>query len=74
MDAISFKEEILQLISLRQEGDYWDFKKEWYTNKPDLLHDIICMANNLSNHDGLVFIGVDEEMDYAIFDITNDPQ
>ena len=24
------KEEILELISLKQEGAYWDFKKEWY--------------------------------------------
>ena len=51
MDMLSLREEILQLIALRQEGEYWDFKKEWYKRKPDLLHDIICMANNLSNHD-----------------------
>lgn len=31
------------------------------------------MANNLSNHDGLIIIGVDEEADYATCDITNDP-
>ena len=43
------KEEILELISLKQEGAYWDFKKEWYEEgkQPDLLHDIICMSNNL---------------------------
>lgn len=43
------KEEILELISLKQEGSYWDFKKEWYEvgKQADLLHDIICMANNL---------------------------
>lgn len=73
MGMASFREEILHLISLRQEGEYWDFKKEWHTNKPDLLHDIICMANNPSNHDGLIIIGIDEETDYAICDITNDP-
>lgn len=65
--------EILHLIALQQEGEYWDFKKEWYKNKSDLLHDIICMANNLSNHDGLIIIGIDEEADYAACDITNDP-
>lgn len=45
------KEEILGLISLKQEGAYWDFKKEWYEEgkQPDLLHDIICMSNNLEN-------------------------
>lgn len=72
MDLLSFRTEIRQLIELRQEGEYWDFKKEWHQNKPDLLHDIICMANNLSNHDGLIIIGVDEENDYSICYVTND--
>ena len=72
MDMFSFDSEIRRLISLRQEGEYWDFKKEWYQNKSDFLHDIICMANNLSNHDGLIIIGVDEETDYSICDVTND--
>ena len=69
---ISIKE-ITHLVELKQEGEYWDFKKEWYKNKSDLLHDIICMANNLSNHDGLIVIGIDEETDYSICDVTNDP-
>ncbi len=72
MNMISIKE-ITHLVELKQEGEYWDFKKEWYKNKPDLLHDIICMANNLSNHDGLIVIGIDEETDYSICDVTNDP-
>lgn len=44
---------IEKLISLKQEGSYWDFKREWYSQdkKADLLHDIICMANNLSSLD-----------------------
>lgn len=72
MDMISFKEEILRLVSLRQKGEYWNFKREWHKNKADLLHDIICMANNLANHDELIIIGVDEEADYTTCDITND--
>lgn len=72
MNMISIKE-ITHLVELKQEGEYWDFKKEWYKNKSDLLHDIICMANNLSNHDGLIVIGIDEETDYSICDVTNDP-
>lgn len=72
MDRFSLKEEVLRLIALRQEGEYWDFKKEWHKSKPDLLHDIICMANNLSNHDGLIIIGVDEETNYSICDVAND--
>ena len=57
--------EIDELISLGQEGGYWDFKKQWYENKTALLHDIICMANNLENRDAYIIIGVDEENDYG---------
>lgn len=41
MDVLSFETEVRQLIGLQQEGEYWDFKKEWHQNKADLLHDII---------------------------------
>ena len=56
------KEEILELISLKQEGAYWDFKKEWYVNgkQSDLLHDIICMANNMECRDAYIIIGIDD--------------
>ena len=69
------KNEIENLISLKQEGSYWDFKREWYSKdkKADLLHDIICMANNLSNRDAYIIIGVDEEKDYAISSVKSAP-
>ena len=63
---------ILDLISLRQEGGYWDFKREWHSNNADLLHDIICMANNLENRDGYIIIGVDEENNYELCDVSQD--
>ena len=66
-------QEIRQLISLKQEGGYWDFKKEWHDNNADLLHDIICFANNLVNRDCYIIIGVDQEKDYALVDVTADP-
>ena len=49
-------DEIEKLISLGQEGEYWDFKKEWYGKEKDedLLLDIICMANNLVNRDAYI--------------------
>ena len=67
--------EIKTLIALRQEGAYWDFKREWYgeKHKGDLLKDIICMANNLANRDAYIIIGVDEEQDYSIRDVCDDP-
>ena len=72
---MDFFEEIGNLISLRQEGGYWDFKREWYSekHKSDLLHDIICMANNLVNRDAYIIIGIDEEDAYSTRDVKNDP-
>ena len=66
--------EIRKIIRLKQEGGYWDFKREWYSQdkKADLLHDIICMANNLENRDAYIIIGVDEENDYSLVDVTTD--
>lgn len=67
------KNEVLKLISYKQEGAYWDFKKQWYEDgkQADLLHDIICMANNLENRDAYIIIGIDEEKDYCVNDLTN---
>lgn len=69
----NFFREISQLISLQQEGEFWDFKKQWYTNKADMLHDIICMANNLCNHTAYIIIGIDEERGYSVCDVSDDP-
>ena len=51
-------EEIRTLISLKTEGGYWDFKQEWHSKNSDLLHDIICMANNIEDRDAYIIIGV----------------
>lgn len=68
-------DEIGRLIDLHQEGSYWDFKKEWYgkDKDSDQLIDIICMANNLMNRDAYIIIGIDEEEDYSVSDVSNDP-
>lgn len=63
-ENILLKNTVSFLIRTRQEGQYWDFKREWHTDNGDLVHDIICMANNLSTNDGLIIIGIDEENDY----------
>lgn len=39
---------VLECIALKQEGESWDFKKEWHKDKHALLHDIICMSNRLA--------------------------
>ncbi len=67
---------ILDLINRKQEGSYWDFKREWYEKggkgNKKMLHDIICMANNLDSKDAFIIIGVDEENDYNIKDVKSD--
>lgn len=72
MNIQDLTKQVVNLISLKQEGAHWDFKREWHSNKSDLLHDIICLANNLSNQDGLIIIGVDEEKEFLLQDIVND--
>ena len=63
---------VRELIYLGVEGEYWDFKEKPYffegqskeeTNKKknDFLHDIICMANNLSNHDAYIIMGIQDK-------------
>lgn len=69
---MEFETKVFSMIKLKQEGEYWDFKKQWHSNKTDLLHDIICMANNPSDNDGYIIIGVDEEQDYSIVDVSDD--
>lgn len=70
----NLKSEIESLIRLKQEGSYWDFKREWYSNetekKRDMLHDIICLANNLENRDAYIIIGIDEETGWSISDVV----
>lgn len=69
--------EIVKLISMKQEGPYWDFKREWYSKDPqkkaDLVHDILAMANNLENRDAYIIIGIDEENDYRPYGLGTDP-
>lgn len=61
MKNMSLKDEIKTLIALGTEGGYWDFKDKWHNNNADLLHDIICMANNLENRDAYLIIGVSND-------------
>lgn len=64
--------EIEMLIYSEKEGDYWDFKREYNDNKSDLLHDIICMANNRADRDAYIIYGVEDET-YKIIGVENNP-
>lgn len=72
MNEHEFENEIMLLISSKQEGDYWDFKQCHHSNKANLLHDIICMANNRVDRNAYIIFGVvDKEME--ILGVENDP-
>lgn len=68
---MDFKDIILDLLELKKEGDYWDFKESWYDNKANLLHDIICLANNQVNKDAYIIIGI-EDTTFNIKSVKND--
>lgn len=60
MKFILFKAKILSLIEEKREGTYWDFKQEYHKDKVRLLHDIICLANNIDNRDAYLIFGVSD--------------
>ncbi len=53
-------EKIVAFINSKKEASQYDFKQEWQTSGKDgdLLHDILCMANNENNEDAYLIIGV----------------
>lgn len=57
---MKLSEVIQNLVGLQTEGDHWDFKEMWHSNKADLIHDIICMANNQIGRDAYIIIGVSD--------------
>lgn len=58
MASGTLQREIESLIESKQEGGYWDFKQCHHANTADLLHDIICMSNNLADRDAYIIFGV----------------
>lgn len=45
---------VKDLIEIRVEGVYWDFKLKHHLNKGALIHDVLCLAN--AEHDGPRFL------------------
>ncbi|MCY9263992.1 ATP-binding protein [Bacillus haynesii] len=58
MNENDLTQKIKYLISLKKEGDYWDYKQEWHENNERLIHDILCFANTQHDHDCYLIIGV----------------
>lgn len=50
------------LLLQNKEGDYWDFKREYGSSNTDMLHDIVCMANQTSHKgDRYLIYGIAED-------------
>lgn len=64
-------EKIISFIRAKREDDYWDFKEQWHSNKADLLHDIICLANNRVDKEAYLIIGI-RDKNYKVIGIEND--
>lgn len=64
---------IIKLIESKQEDDYYDFKESWHENNAELLHDILSLANNRTDNDGLLIFGV-KDATFNIIGVENDLQ
>lgn len=58
----NLKEKIISLIQSHREGPYWDFKEIAYTKEKnaDFVHDVLCMANSVTNCDKYIIMGVSD--------------
>jgi len=54
------KTAIMDLISLKREGEYWDFKEKYHQNKAKFIHDILCLSNIPSRNDSYLVFGVSD--------------
>lgn len=71
MDIDKLTNEIKYLISTKREDDWWDFKREHHHDKAELVHDILCMANNRPRRDSYIIFGVADD-DFSITGVEND--
>lgn len=72
MENNQLQQLIIGLIESHREDDWWDFKQEHYYDKADLIHDIICMANNRPRHDSYIILGVQDNT-FEILGVENNP-
>ncbi len=51
---------IIELIHKGYEGAHWDFKQCYHKNKAQLIHDIVCMSNVVTDGDRYIIFGVSD--------------
>ncbi|MBO5177668.1 MAG: ATP-binding protein [Lachnospiraceae bacterium] len=62
---------VKRLMRLGREGGYWDFKREYPSNKAELLLDIICMANNQEDREAYLIYGI-QDRSWQVIGVEND--
>lgn len=78
VDSLKMKElsidplnaEIVSIIRSRKEDFFYDFKEIPHENYEDLLHDILCLSNNIENKDAYLVLGVTD--DYNVIGVDKD--
>ncbi len=62
LEIDELNEKIVSLINKKKEEDFFDYKSEFTNNSKNgsLLHDIICLSNNISNQEAYLIFGVDD--------------
>lgn len=55
---------IVDLIRSKKEDYYYDFKEIPHNDNESLLHDILCLSNNIENRDAYLILGVSD--DYTV--------
>lgn len=63
-------DKLIELIEIGKESEIIDFKASHHDNKARLLHDILCLANNLSFEDAYLVFGINNSND--VVGIEND--
>lgn len=67
---------IKELIKIKKEGDYWDFKQEHHSNNAELVKDILCLANTV-NYQGdryIIFGITDKKYEFVKLDEVRSTQ
>ncbi|MGG5776089.1 AlbA family DNA-binding domain-containing protein [Bacillus subtilis] len=52
---------VKDLIRLKREGDFWDFKEKWHSFNELLIHDILCFSNTVHDRDCFIIVGVNDD-------------
>lgn len=53
--------QVVDLINAKKEDYYCDYKEMFHKNNGDLIHDILCLSNNIENRDAYLIYGVSDD-------------